>query len=131
MTVQERGLKQNTVRLLYIIAGTLSLIIGIVGIVLPVLPTTPFLLLSAACYYRGSEKLHSWLIQSKLFGPTIRDFEEKGGMKQSTKIKALVMLWVTVLVSAFLVLDSFIHRLGVIVLASIGTFFILRIKTIS
>jgi len=131
MTVQERGLKQNTVRLLYIIAGTLSLIIGVVGIVLPVLPTTPFLLLSAACYYRGSERLHSWLIQSKLFGPTIRDFEEKGGMKKSTRIKALAMLWVTVLVSAFLVLDSFIHRLGVIVLAIIGTFFIFRIKTIS
>ena len=131
MTILERGLRQKTVRLLYIIAGTLSLIIGLVGIVLPVLPTTPFLLLSAACYYRGSERLHSWLIQSKLFGPTIRDFEEKGGMKKSTRIKALAMLWVTVLVSAFLVLDSFIHRLGVIVLAIIGTFFIFRIKTIS
>lgn len=131
MTVQERSLRQKTVRLLYIITGTVSLIIGLVGIALPVLPTTPFLLLTAACYYRGSERLHSWLVQSKLFGPTIRDFEEKKGMKKSTKIKALVVLWVTIFVSTFLILDLVIHRVAVIVLAFIGTFFILRIKTVS
>lgn len=131
MTDQERGLGQKTVRLLYIIIGTLSLIIGLVGIALPVLPTTPFLLLTAACYYRGSERLHSWLVQSKLFGPTIRDFEEKKGMKKSTKNKALIVLWATVFISAFMIIDLVIHRLGVIILALIGTFFILRVKTVS
>jgi uncharacterized membrane protein YbaN (DUF454 family) len=131
MTAPERSSGHRMVRFLYIVLGVLFLIIGFIGILLPVLPTTPFLLLAAACFYRGSETLHKWLLQSRLFGPTIRDFEEKGGITQSTKIKAIIFTWLAVSVSIWFLLDSVIHIIGVTGFALIGTFVIIRVKTVS
>ena len=127
---EKRNRARGTTRLFYIIIGSISLIIGFIGIFLPILPTTPFLLLSAACFYRGSEKLHSWLLQSSLFGPTIRDYEEKGGLSKSTKIGAILITWLGVVISIFF-LDSFVHIIGLVVLALIGSMVILRLKTVT
>ena len=63
-------------RKLLIFAGTLSLGLSVIGIVLPIIPTTPFLLLSAACYYKSSERMHKWLINHKLFGKYIKNYME-------------------------------------------------------
>lgn len=67
-------------RLLYLIAGLISLGLGLLGVVLPILPTVPFLILAAFCFAQSSEKLHNWLISHKVFGPPIMDWRERGAI---------------------------------------------------
>ena len=121
---------EKKLKLIYNIIGTISLIFAFIGIVLPIIPTTPFALLSAACYYNGSKRLQSWLSHNEMFGPIIRDYEEHGGMRKATKIKALTIMWVAVLASALLILDTLMMRALVVLIAVIGTVSMLRIKTI-
>lgn len=121
---------EKTLKLVYNIIGTVSLFFAFIGVVLPIIPTTPFVLLSAACYYKGSERLHGWLSHNELFGPIIRDYEEHRGMRKATKIKALTIMWAAVLASALLILNTLKMRALVILIAVIGTVSMLRIKTI-
>lgn len=79
-------------RKLYMIFGMISLILGILGIFLPLLPTTPFLLLTAWCFSRGSEKWHQWLLSHRLFGPPIRDWEENKIIRPRAKVLAVFTL---------------------------------------
>lgn len=67
----------------YILVGTLALALGALGFFLPVLPTTPFVILAAACYYRGSERLHAWLLESRWFGEMIRNYQAGRGITRS------------------------------------------------
>ncbi|RBP67312.1 hypothetical protein DES36_10411 [Alkalibaculum bacchi] len=76
--------------------GTISLGLGIIGMVLPVLPTTPFLLLSAACYFRGSNRAYEYLLNHKVFGKYIDDYRNKGGITLKVKIYALTALWISI-----------------------------------
>ncbi len=81
------------------IAGTICVVLGAVGIVLPILPTTPFLLAAAACYYKSSPRLHKWLLNNKWFGEYIRSYTEGKGLTKKTKITAVSVLWITIGVS--------------------------------
>ncbi len=90
-------------RILYAIAGTLALITGLIGVVLPVLPTTPFLLLSAWCFARSNKRLHSWLINHKHFGPAINDWEKHKGIKASNKKRAYVLIVLSFSISIYVV----------------------------
>ena len=121
---------EKTLKLIYNIIGTVSLAFALIGVILPIIPTTPFVLLSAACYYKGSKRLHGWLSHNEMFGPIIRDFEEHGGMRKITKIKALTIMWTAVLASALLILNTFTLRVLVFLIAIIGTLSMLKIKTI-
>jgi len=91
---------------LFVVAGTVSLGLGFVGIVLPVLPTTPFLLLSAACYYKGSERLHRWMLNNRLFGDYLRNYKEGKGIPPKTKIFTLILLWSAISFSALFMLNN-------------------------
>ncbi|MGB9852926.1 MAG: YbaN family protein [Candidatus Kapaibacteriota bacterium] len=75
----------RTKRFVFIALGFFSLFLGIIGIFLPVLPTTPFLLLSASLFAKSSRKLYSWLLSTRTFGKIIRDYNEKKGVKLSIK----------------------------------------------
>ncbi|MCL2326117.1 MAG: YbaN family protein [Proteobacteria bacterium] len=88
-------------RLPYIIAGSLSLALGIIGIFVPLLPTTPFLLLAAAAYSRGSTRLYQWLINHKYLGPYIRNFREYKAIPLKAKIASISLLWATIGFSIF------------------------------
>jgi uncharacterized membrane protein YbaN (DUF454 family) len=79
-------------RLLWRTAGALSLAIGVVGIVVPVLPTTPFVLLAAFCFARGSPGLHRRLLANGTFGPVLREWDEHHSIKYRTKIVAIAMM---------------------------------------
>jgi uncharacterized membrane protein YbaN (DUF454 family) len=116
-------------KLIYILIGTISLVIGIIGIIVPVLPTTPFILLSAGCYYRGSSRFHDWLLNHNYFGPIILEYSDGKGIRRNSKIKAIILTWIMVLVTALFILDSLSMRLFIISLAIIGTIVILRLKT--
>ena len=72
---------------LYIVLGSISLALGILGIFLPLLPTTPFLLLTAALYFKGSPRLYNWLLNHRHFGPYIRNFRENKAMPQCYKVE--------------------------------------------
>ena len=82
--------------------------LGIVGIFLPLLPTTPFLLLAAACYVRSSPRLYRWLMTQRWTGEYIRDYREKRGLPLRTKILTVLILWATVGWSAFRISNSWL-----------------------
>ena len=89
-------------RYLYIALGTFSLVMGIIGIFLPVLPTTPLLLLTAYCYYRGSERMYGWLMNHPLFGKHIRNFRENRIIPRKVKTCTLLLLWASLLFCAYI-----------------------------
>jgi len=85
--------------------GSFFLIIGIIGIFIPILPTTPFLLLSAACYARGSEKFYNWLINNKWLGEYIKNYQKGRGIPLNIKILAISLLWITIVFSTIVVVS--------------------------
>ncbi len=100
-----RGISEKVKRILYISIGTLLLVIGSIGVVIPVLPTTPFLLLAAACYIRGSERLYHWMLNNRIFGEFIRNYREGRGITLRNKLSAIVLLWLTISVSALFMIE--------------------------
>ena len=88
---------------LLICAGSISLALGVLGAFLPVLPTTPFLLLSAYCYIRSSKKLYNWLINHPIFGTYIYNYMTYRAITRNTKVGALIFLWLTLITSMLLV----------------------------
>ncbi|MGM0431894.1 MAG: YbaN family protein [Spirochaetota bacterium] len=90
-------------RFLLVIAGSLSLILGIIGIILPLLPTTPFLLLASYCYLRSSKRLYLWLINHRLLGSYIYNYMHYRAVSMKAKVFALILLWATLLFSIWLI----------------------------
>jgi uncharacterized membrane protein YbaN (DUF454 family) len=81
------------------IAGVIALLLAILGLFLPLLPTTPFLLLASACFARGSTRLHRWLLQHRVFGAYLRNVEAGNGIPLRAKIVALALMWTSLGVS--------------------------------
>lgn len=104
-------LKTNIKKILLIIAGTLSLVLGTIGIFLPLLPTTPFLLLAAFCYLRSSQRLYDKLINNKRFGPYIKNYMEYKAVSKKAKYSALALLWLSLIVSIILFNNIYIRLL--------------------
>lgn len=121
---------KQTQRILLIIAGSISLALGIIGILVPILPTTPFLLISAACYVRSSERLYVWLIHHKWFGSIIRNYREHKAIPLGTKIFAISMLWVTILYSSLMVVNQMWLKVVLILIALAVSAHILHFKTL-
>ncbi|UWG97036.1 YbaN family protein [Dehalobacter sp. DCM] len=94
-------------KVILLMIGSLSLIIGVIGIILPVMPTTPFLLLSAFCYMRSSEKLYGFLINHPLFGKYIDSYMTYRAVPKTAKISALIFLWLSMSISIFFI--SILH----------------------
>ncbi|MCX6308490.1 MAG: YbaN family protein [Bacteroidia bacterium] len=92
---------------IYIVLGTLSLILGIIGIIVPGLPATPFMLLTAWLYLRGSDKLYHRLLKHKYLGKYIDDFRSGKGMTMWFKLGSLVLMVIMVTVSCLYILDAF------------------------
>ncbi|MBS3943343.1 MAG: YbaN family protein [Dethiobacter sp.] len=108
----------KTKNFLLIIAGTLSLLLGIAGIFLPVVPTTPFLLLASACYLRSSKRLYAWLINHKILGSYIYDYLVHKAVKKRTRTGTLIFLWLTLLISIFV--SSSVYLKVILVLVGVG-----------
>jgi uncharacterized membrane protein YbaN (DUF454 family) len=89
-------MRATTKRRFLIAAGTLSTGLGIIGILIPILPTTPFLLLAAACYMRSSERFYQWLINNRVFGSYVRNYIEGRGMPTRIKIFTILLLWLAI-----------------------------------
>jgi len=117
-------------RCILIGAGWLAIALGVIGIFVPVLPTVPFLLLAAACFARSSQRFHSWLIDHKQLGPLISGYLSGTGMPLRAKISALVMIWLSILISAFILVHLLWVRFLLLGIASCLTFYLLRLPTI-
>jgi uncharacterized membrane protein YbaN (DUF454 family) len=104
-------------RRLLIGAGTLSTGLGIIGIFIPILPTTPFLLLAAACYMRSSERFYQWLINNRVFGAYVRNYIEGRGMPVRIKIFTILLLWLTIGLSITFGVQNIVIRIVLICIA--------------
>jgi len=116
-------------RALWNAAGTVFLVLGVIGIPVPILPTTPFLLLAAACYLRGSERMHKWLLTNRYFGAYLSDYRMGRGMPMRIKAATLALLWIFIgATMLFAVSDTIVRSL--LLLVAIGvTIHILMLKT--
>jgi uncharacterized membrane protein YbaN (DUF454 family) len=86
---------------LLVTAGSLCVVLAVLGVFLPLLPTTPFLLLASACYVRSSERLHGWLMGNRLLGGYIRNFKERRGVPLRAKVVTVLLLWLPLLYSVY------------------------------
>ena len=130
MIANQAKTKKTWIRTLLVIAGTLFTGLGFVGIFVPLLPTTPFLLLAAICYARSSQRLYGWLLNNKLFGYYIRSYLERKGVPLKVKVLSLTVLWITIGSSAIFVVQDIVIRLILGLIAVGVSIHILRIRTL-
>ena len=119
---------KNARKVLLITAGTISTGIGVVGIFVPILPTTPFLLLAAACYIRSSERLYRWLLRNRIFGTYLTNYIQGKGMVWKAKLITLLLLWGSIGVSMWLGTQNTVVRLVLGLVAAGVTLHIISIK---
>lgn len=117
------------IRVLYIILGTISLILGILGIFLPLLPTTPFLLLTAFLYMRSSTRCYNWLMNQKYLGSYIRNYSEHKVIPLRAKIITLILLWGSIIYCAGFIVPNLIVKILLILIAIGVTWHVLSFKS--
>lgn len=107
---------------LWLAGGVTALALGAVGVVLPLLPTVPFLLLAAFCFARSSERLHRWLLDHPAFGPPIRDWEERGAVGRKAKWIATLSMAGSVAVTSFLGMPVWAVAVQAVILFAVALF---------
>jgi uncharacterized membrane protein YbaN (DUF454 family) len=115
---------------LLISLGFLSLILGIIGIFFPVLPTTPFLLLTSFCFIRSSSRLYHWLINHKLFGAYIYNYITYKAVKNHIKTMAVIFLWASLIISIMVVHHIYL-RLFLLLVGLLVSIHILSLKVLT
>ena len=128
-TANKTKTRQKIVRSLFFVAGSISLVIGAIGIVLPILPTTPLLLLALACYCRSSERMTHWMLNNKYFGKYIRNYKEGKGIPIKTKVFTISILWITIGYSTLFVIPVWIAQLILFIIAVAVSLHIIRLPT--
>jgi hypothetical protein len=128
--VNKSKTKSDFVRAALLVLGTLFLATGAVGIFLPLLPATPFLLLAAACYARSSKRFYHWLLYNRLFGSYIRNYREGKGIALRVKVITLALLWGTIIYSAFFVVNALYWQIILLIIAVGVTIHILKTRTL-
>ena len=121
-------------RLLWFTAGFIVMTIGLIGIIVPGLPTTPLMILAAACFGKSSQRFYDWIINNKMFGQHVKNYREGNGIPKKSKPIILVTMWTFVLFAVLIAIpDSAppVSKIATLVLAVIGTIFILRIPNLS
>ena len=122
-------MRKTLKRRLLILSGTISTGLGIIGIFIPVLPTTPFLLLAAACYMRSSERFYRWLLNNRLFGAYISNYVKGKGMPLKIKMATILLLWTTIGITATFGVQNIAIRIALVVIAIGVTVHISLIRT--
>ena len=119
------------VRTLWLTLGFLFVGLGLIGVILPGLPTTPFLLLAAACFSKSSLRFYNMLLDNRWFGQGIRDYRNGLGVPMRIKIVAIAMMWIFVSVAVFVLIpeDQLLYRIVVGVAGLVGTVYVARLKT--
>ncbi|WP_068829967.1 YbaN family protein [Pseudomonas sp. BMS12] len=121
--------RYRSVRYTLLVVGWLSVVLGVIGIFVPVLPTTPFLLLAAACFVRSSRRFYLWLVNHRHLGPWIRDYLEGNGIPLKGKVYAIGLMWASIGLSCYLVPMPW-ARAFMLTSAVLVSLYILRQKTL-
>lgn len=120
---------RSVIKIILNIVGSISLVLGVLGIFLPLLPATPFLLLASACYLRGSDRLYRWLMNNKVLGTYIKNIQQRRGIPLRAKLITVAILWLSLLFSIYRV-DIFPVQLMLCFIGITSSAFILRMKTL-
>ena len=119
----------HAARWMLISAGLICVGLGALGIILPGLPTTPFLLLAAYCFARSSEHFHSWLLNHRWFGSYVSNFEEGRGMTRPAKATTLLVMWLSFGVTIVFFVPVVWGQVGMVLMAMAVSIYLLRLPT--
>ena len=112
-------------KLMWVSLGSLFVGLGAIGVIVPGLPTAPFLILAAACYIRSSQRLYDWLISNKRFGPYLKDYREGKGIPRKAKRLAVAMIVIFVSFSVVFGIEDLTLKIVVGLLGLIGLLYVL------
>ncbi|MBJ99489.1 MAG: hypothetical protein CMB48_00515 [Euryarchaeota archaeon] len=121
-------------RLFWFLLGFCIMVIGLIGIIIPGLPTTPLMILAAACFAKSSQKFYDWIINNKMFGHHVKNYREGKGIPKKSKPIILGTLWGFVLFAVIIAIPDDvppISKISTLILALIGTIFILMIPNLN
>lgn len=124
-----KSLKPSLIRYAYLVSGFLLVAIGVIGIFLPILPTTIFLILASACFVKSSPKANEWLRNNKYLGPYLKNYQDGTGLTIRSKIFTLLFLWSSILFSAYYFTEEFYIRIILLAIAVGVSIHIITIKT--
>ena len=113
-------------RFIWLSVGLAALAVGAVGVVLPLLPTTPFLLVAAFAFARSSERMNSWLREHQVFGPLINNWHRDGSIDQKAKRMAIIVIVATPVVTWLLDVPSWVVACQIVVLSAAAIFIVTR-----
>lgn len=113
-------MQTKATRYFLIMSGWLSVALGVIGIVLPLLPTTPFILLAGGCFAKSSPRFHRWLLNHNFFGPLIKNYQGKQGMPRHVKIRAIIFIWLTLSISIYFLSITWL-RISIFILGLVLT----------
>jgi len=130
MTNDKQINSHRAIRFILMIFGTIFLILGIIGIFLPLLPTTPFLLIAVACYSRSSQRFYNWMMHNRWLGPYLQNYYEKKGVPIKVKVGAIIFLWGTILISIILFVSFLLFEILLLIIAILVSLHIVSIKTL-
>ncbi|NWF88535.1 MAG: YbaN family protein [Ignavibacteriaceae bacterium] len=124
-----KTLKIQFYRYTYFITGILLVAIGVLGIFLPILPTTIFLILASACFVKSSPKANQWLRNHKVLGVYLKNYQDKTGLTIKSKIFTISLLWISIFISGYLLTDEFYIRLLLLAIAIGVSIHLIMVKT--
>jgi uncharacterized membrane protein YbaN (DUF454 family) len=124
----EKAKKKKIINHLIFLGGFISLILGVIGIALPILPTTPFLLLASAAFAKSSKRFHRWLLNNKILGAYIKNYREGKGLPLKIKVITLSLLWITIITSILFLMHLFWLQIVLICIAIVVSIHIILIK---
>jgi len=128
--VSRAVIRNRVLRTLVFAAGWLSVALGVAGIFLPVLPTTPFLLLAAACFIRTSPRFYQWLVQHPKLGKYVIYYLDGKGMPKKAKVYTLILMWTSMLLTAFVFTDRMTIKITLPLIGLGVSIYILRLPTL-
>lgn len=132
MQSSELAINSNPIiRFFWLFLGLLFSIIGLIGLIVPGLPTTPLMIVAAACFFRSSKRLFNWVLSNKYFGNYVKDFREGRGMPRKAKFIALGFIWLFVSISVFVgIPDHLVYvKILTLIAACTGTGVIITLPT--
>jgi len=132
MTSSQKKLKsiKPALRYMLLFSGFLATALGVLGIFLPILPTVPFLLLALACFARSSEQFYNWLLDHAHLGPIVRPYINGQGMTRASKVKAIALVWASISLSAFYLVETDWVQWLLLLIACGVTLYLLRLPRI-